>query len=61
MVHNFQKIMDNKLNPDYWLDYALYLITIEEYEKSVEAVREALLLDIEHQMGYDFYIIFLFN
>ncbi|KAL0267482.1 UNVERIFIED_CONTAM: hypothetical protein PYX00_009736 [Menopon gallinae] len=46
-----QKIADNKLNPDYWLDYAIFLMATEEHEKSIEAIREALLLDIEHQIG----------
>ncbi|KAK6640364.1 hypothetical protein RUM44_012057 [Polyplax serrata] len=44
-------IAKDKTHPDYWLDYAIFCVKTDEYETALEAIREALTLDIHHQIG----------
>lgn len=36
-------------NPDYWFDYALFLLEIDQEDKAFECVRKALAIDLKHR------------
>ncbi|EEB15100.1 hypothetical protein Phum_PHUM348110 [Pediculus humanus corporis] len=44
-------ISRNKSEPDLWLDFAVFCIKINDFDTALEALRETLTLDINHQIG----------